>query len=136
MGPLNGLVRYPSVYQMVYFDVFDGYTPVLHETVKPPVLSRTYDGLQVEVKVSFQWKLEPEHLKGIYAVLGGAEDLLEDTERLEDKPSFVEALVRLARGSFTQVCAEYTASQFFANQSAVEERMEERLRITLHKPDK
>lgn len=135
VGPFNGLVRYPSVYQMMYFDKFDNYEAVPHEMVKPPILSRTYDGLQVNVKVSFQWKLEPQYLKGIYEVLGGAEDLDEDQERPEDKPSFVEALVRFSRGTLTQVCAEYTASQFFANQTLVEVRMFDRLAANLNKSE-
>lgn len=135
VGPLNDLIRYPSVYQMMYFDKFDNYQPVPHEMVKPPILSRTYDGLKVNVKVSFQWKLMPSHLKGIYSILGGADDLFDDMDRPEEKPSFVEAVVRFARGTLTRVCAEYTASDFFANQSVVGDRMLNELTKTFDKSE-
>uniref|UniRef100_A0A7S0FNN4 Band 7 domain-containing protein n=1 Tax=Pyrodinium bahamense TaxID=73915 RepID=A0A7S0FNN4_9DINO len=135
VGPLNNLVRYPSVFQMVYFDDFENYEQQEHEVVKPLVHSRTYDGLQVYVRVSFQWKLEAQHIKSIYEILGGAEDLLFD-RRTEDKPSFVESLVRFARGALTQVCSQYTASQFFGNQTLVEAKMRETLQATFNQPEK
>lgn len=120
---------------MMYFDKFAGYTPVPHEQVKPPILSRTFDGLKVDVKVSFQWKLDPMYLKGIYGILGSAEDLFDDQDRPDEKPSFVEALVRIARGTLTQVCAEYTAQNFFANQTLVQGRMLEMLTEAMTKPE-
>jgi len=120
----------------MYFDKFDNYEEVAHEKVKPPLVSRTFDGLEIHVKVSFQWRLDPAYLKGIYKILGGAEDLLEDMERPDDKPSFVETVMRLAQGTLTQTCAEYSASQFFANQTVVEERMLQALKDAFNKPDK
>jgi len=136
VGPLNKLVRYPSVYQMVYFDSFSSNSASGNEVVLPPVHSRTFDGLQVYVKISFQWKLEPQHLKSIYGVLGGGEDILDMTARPDDKPSFVSALVRFARGTLTNVCSNYTAAQFFANQTLVEQTMLFELTKAFNQPQK
>jgi len=136
VGPLNGLIRYPSVQQTVYFENFPDWDPdSTNEVLRPPVKSRTNDGLEVSVKVSFQWQLEAGSLRNLYDVLGGAEDLLTG-ERVETKPSFIGLIIRLARGSLTQVCSEYTAGQFFANQSAVEVAMKMRLSETFNQPEK
>jgi len=136
VGPLNSLVRYPSVYQMVYFDSFKaGFEAGTNEVLRPPVQSRTHDGLQVNVKISFQWKLEPGSLADIYSILGGAEDLI-DGDKPEDKMSFVAAIVRFARGVLTNVCSQYTAAQFFANQTSVEYRMLDALTQTFNQPSK
>merc|ERR1712087_85128 len=86
VGPLNGLIKYPSVVQQLYFDTYDNYQPGEHEIIRPPVVSRTVDGLVVNVRVSFHWKIDKAHVKGLYEILGSAEELLDDAERPEDKP--------------------------------------------------
>jgi len=134
VGALNSLVRFPSVYQLVYFDDPD-YKAERNEVSLGPVHSRTHDGLEIYVKISFQWYLQPENLKGIYAVLGGAEDLLAG-DVYENKPSFTGSLIRIARGSLTAVCSEYTAAQFFANQTLVEDKMFQALGKAFHMPEK
>lgn len=139
VGPLNDLIVYPSVLQLLYFDNYDAYSPGKNEILRPPVVSRTTDGLVVNVKVSFSWRLDKQHVKGLYELLGSAEELLDgenDEERPEDKPSFVEGIVRFARGSLTTVCSEYTAAQFFANQTMVQNRMLEELTDTFNQPEK
>jgi len=134
VGPLNGLVRYPSVNQMIYFVKRRGKTGD-HEIRIPPITSRTYDGLVVDVELSFQWSLQSAHLKSMFTLLGGAEDLLYG-ERVQDKPGFTAALVRFAQGSLTKVCSDYTAAQFFANQTNVENQMLIELKATFNKPQK
>jgi len=83
------------------------------------------------VKVSLQWYLEPQNLKGIYKVLGGAEDLLA-REVYDNKPSFAGSFIRITRGCLTNVCSQYTAAEFFANQSVVEEKMFQSLKATFN----
>jgi len=134
VGPLNSLVRFPSVNQMIYFVKRQGKTGD-HEIRMPPVTSRTHDGLMVEVEISFQWSLQAAYLKDIYLLLGGAEDVLYK-ERVQDKPSFTAALVRFAQGSLTKVCSDYTAAQFFANQTNVENQMLIELKATFNRPQK
>lgn len=130
VGALNSLIRFPSVHQIVYFG-YPNYKPLENELSFDSVHSRTRDGLQIYVKISLQWYLEPQNLKGIYQILGGAEDLLEG-EVYSNKPSFSGAFIRIARGSLTNVCSQYTAAQFFANQTVVEEKMFESLKATFN----
>jgi len=134
VGPLNSLILFPSVHQIVYFGQ-PSYKPLENEISLDSVHSRTRDGLQIYVRISLQWFLSPEHLKGIYKILGGAEDLLAG-EVFDNKPSFSGSFVRITRGALTEVCSEYTAAQFFANQSIVEKRMFQRLRDTFNMRDK
>jgi len=130
VGPLNSLILFPSVHQIVYFG-YPSYEPLENELSLDSVHSRTRDGLQIYVKISLQWHLQPQHLKGIYKVLGGAEDLLA-REVFDNKPSFTGSFVRITRGSLTSVCSLYTAAEFFANQSVVEEKMFETLKATFN----
>jgi regulator of protease activity HflC (stomatin/prohibitin superfamily) len=133
VGALNSLILFPSVYQLVYFD--DANAEVAeNEVALDSVHSRTYDGLQIYVKISFQWYLKPENLKGVYAVLGGAEDLI-DGEVYDNKPSFIGSIIRIARGALTAVCSQYTAADFFANQTVVQERMFQALQDTFSMPE-
>lgn len=132
VGPLNSLVRYPSVNQVVYFTTTTGQLGK-GEVRYPPIYSRTYDGLYVYVQVSFQWALEAQNLKSIFKILGGAEDLI-NRERNPDKPSFEAAIVRFARSALADVCSEYTAAQFFANQSLVEQKMYDDLKDIFNQP--
>jgi len=130
VGPLNSLILFPSVHQIVYFG-YPSYKPLENELSLDSVHSRTRDGLQVYVKISLQWYLKPEHLKGIYKILGGAEDLIAQ-EVYDNKPSFAGSFIRITRGALTEVCSEYTAADFFANQTVVEERMFARLKDTFN----
>lgn len=132
IGALNSLILFPSVNQLVYFGYPD-YKPLENELSLDSVHSRTRDGLQIYVKISLQWHLQPQHLKGIYRVLGGAEDMLAG-EVYDNKPSFTGSFIRITRGCLTNVCSQYTAAEFFANQSVVEENMFQALKATFNMP--
>lgn len=134
VGPLNSIVEFPAVHQLVYFG-YPEYKAQEHETSLDSVHSRTRDGLQIYVKISLQWFLEPQHLHGIYKLLGGAEDLLAQ-ENKDNKPSFIGTFIRITRGTLTNVCSQYTAAEFFGNQTVVEEKMFSALKATFNTPEK
>eukprot|EP00928_Gymnodinium_smaydae_P022243 TRINITY_DN18739_c0_g2_i1.p1 TRINITY_DN18739_c0_g2~~TRINITY_DN18739_c0_g2_i1.p1 ORF type:complete len:329 (-),score=85.50 TRINITY_DN18739_c0_g2_i1:49-1035(-) len=134
--PFVQLMRYPSTYQMMYFDTFNnGWTPQNNEIHKEPVSSRTYDGLQLNLSASFQWKLESNNIKMLFDHFGSASDIM-GNYRDPEKPSIAEAFVRIARASLTESCATFTADDFFANQTHVEQVMMTNLQSAFNQPQK
>lgn len=122
VGLFNGIVRWPSVQQMLYFDDFGDWEPGVGEISRPKLSARTRDGLKIELKVSIQWSLEVDKLLGLYRILGGAEDLLEQ-EPIPGKPGYAEAMTRYSWNTLGEVCADFTARDIFENVTKVQESM-------------
>lgn len=115
LGMGNTLVVYPSTYQTLYFvsgvasACSNEIDPECNHVIRSPITVRSQDGLQMEVAMSFQWRLQPQALKPLYNILG--DDLYKD------------AFVRFARASIVEACSLFTADLFFTNRTTITEKM-------------
>mmetsp|Transcript_5801 Transcript_5801/g.11615 ORF Transcript_5801/g.11615 Transcript_5801/m.11615 type:complete len:315 (-) Transcript_5801:83-1027(-) len=79
-----------------------------------PLRSRTADGLEVMLEISFQYLLLPETLYRMYTTYG---------------PSFHEIFVKMAMDLLTVAATKHTARAFFVNRTMIGNMMEESLRL-------
>eukprot|EP00747_Dinoflagellata_sp_TGD_P128416 gnl/TRDRNA2_/TRDRNA2_174530_c1_seq14.p1 gnl/TRDRNA2_/TRDRNA2_174530_c1~~gnl/TRDRNA2_/TRDRNA2_174530_c1_seq14.p1 ORF type:complete len:258 (+),score=34.40 gnl/TRDRNA2_/TRDRNA2_174530_c1_seq14:117-890(+) len=109
VGIGNMLVEYPSTFQMMYFidasKLPGGWNPEDGEILERPVHARTSDGLRVIVSLSFQWKLEPDALIPLYAILGNE--------------MYRHQFVRMARSTIVEACTHFAADSFFTNRTII-----------------
>ncbi|CAL1164706.1 unnamed protein product [Cladocopium goreaui] len=122
----NYFIEFPATYQAVYFiqdgrgvnpvPVPDLFTPV----VKGPIRARSADGLEMLISISFQWRLKPEALKGLFTILG--DNLYKDE------------FVRFARAAVVEACSFYTAEQYFTQRAVITAKMLEVMQANFNKP--
>jgi len=125
VGLGNLLLEYPSTFQTMYF-VSDhsrrGISGGGAEIVRGPIRARTFDGLEMLLSVSFQWKLEARALQGLYAILG--QDYYEDE------------FVRFAKSALVRSAANFGAYSYFTNRTAITASMLEMLQSEFSRPDR
>lgn len=78
----------------------------------PAMLSRTFDGLNVKLEVSFQYRLNPLKLYDLYTTLG---------------PEYEKILIRTAFEHLTTAATKHTAHDFFTNRSFIAFEMQKGL---------
>eukprot|EP00747_Dinoflagellata_sp_TGD_P128424 gnl/TRDRNA2_/TRDRNA2_174530_c1_seq9.p1 gnl/TRDRNA2_/TRDRNA2_174530_c1~~gnl/TRDRNA2_/TRDRNA2_174530_c1_seq9.p1 ORF type:complete len:324 (+),score=59.88 gnl/TRDRNA2_/TRDRNA2_174530_c1_seq9:38-1009(+) len=126
VGIGNMLVEYPSTFQMMYFidasKLPGGWNPEDGEILERPVHARTSDGLRVIVSLSFQWKLEPDALIPLYAILGNE--------------MYRHQFVRMARGTIVESCTHFAADSFFTNRTIITALIWEQLSDAWKRPEK
>lgn len=108
LGLGNRFVKFPAMVRPIYFEDHPS-QPVQG----PAVRSRTADGLNVLLEISFQYKLIPEQLYELYSTLGG------DYEKI---------FVRIAVEQLTSAATFYDANSFFVNRTVIGPEMHEHLR--------
>lgn len=106
LGVGHSFVKFPSTVQTIQFS---------HETdsAGPPLSSRTSDGLEVLLEVSFQYQLNVTTLYDLYAKYA-----------LNYEPIFVNMAIDL----ITEWATRYNATEFFSNRSAISYSMETNLK--------
>mmetsp|Transcript_43738 Transcript_43738/g.81616 ORF Transcript_43738/g.81616 Transcript_43738/m.81616 type:complete len:325 (+) Transcript_43738:62-1036(+) len=127
VGLGNYLIEFPATFQAMYF-VADGRgvnsdnVPYLFSPMtRGPIRARSADGLEMLVSVSFQWRLRPDALEGLYNILG--------------ETMYRDEFVRFARAAIIESCALYTADQYFTERTTITAKMLEVLQTNFDKPD-
>ena len=93
-------------------------------TTGGPLSSRTSEGLDVAIEVSFQYALQPEELYNLYMEYGVHQ--------------YKGVLIRVAQDALTDVATHFTAFEFFSSRSNISMAMDialkssfERLGVTV-----
>lgn len=128
VGLGNMLKVFPSTYQTMYF-VGDsrGIAGSDTDIKRGPVRSRSRDGLEMQISMSFQWQLMPDSLHPLYQILGGG--------RL-DQSLYRDEFVRFARAAIVESAAEFPAESFFTNRSQITTLMEHHMKQAFNRTDK
>jgi regulator of protease activity HflC (stomatin/prohibitin superfamily) len=107
LGLGNSFIKFPQMVRSVYFvndDTFNAQGPA--------VKSRTRDGLNVHLEVSFQYRLMPQKLYDLYLTLGEA---------------YESVFIRIAVEQLTTQATMYTANEFFDNRTVIGPEMHSHL---------
>lgn len=107
LGVGNHFIKFPSMVKSVFF--LDDQSP---NTQGPALQSRTRDGLNVRLEVSFQYRLGFKTLYKLYTTLG---------------EQYEQVLVRMAIEQLTTAATIHNAHNFFNNRSVIGEEMHKRL---------
>lgn len=125
VGLGNMIIEYPSTFQTMYFANVGrssaSYDEDSTEAYRPPIRARSRDGLEIQVSVSFQWKLEAQALIPLYGILGNH--------------LYVDEMVRFARGAIVEACTHYPADQYFTNRTSITMDMVEMMTTAFAKPE-
>lgn len=107
LGLGNHFIKFPRTVKSVFFidDISEG-------VQGPALTSRTKDGLNVRLEVSFQYKLIFDELYHLYATLG---------------TGYQDTFIRMAMEQLSTASTEHEAHFFFTNRTAVSEEMHHRL---------
>jgi hypothetical protein len=112
IGPFSYFIKFPAVVKTVQFSDEKLQTDLFVEEQGNPMLrSRTSEGLDVVIELSFQYQLLKEHLFKLYTTMGAGRD-------------FHEIYVRIAVDRLTEIATEYTANEFFIDRTAIGTKME------------
>lgn len=146
LGVGHEFLVFPKVYQTIEYSE-------MADTTGPAVQSRTKDGVEVILSVSFQYQLLQENIHDLFQAYGIEMDGTVDEEEGEEEPykrvfSYVArdseytpqsppqldsqrcSLERLLCDSvLTDVSTEYNAFEFFSNRTNIGERMSSELRM-------
>lgn len=99
LGLGNSFIKFPQMVRSVYFVNDDTFS-----AQGPAVKSRTKDGLNVYLEVSFQYRLSPPKLYDLYMTLGD---------------SYESVFIRIAVEQLTTQATKYTANEFFDNRTVI-----------------
>jgi regulator of protease activity HflC (stomatin/prohibitin superfamily) len=91
LGIGHSFIRYPKTVQTIEFSHSKGAN-------RPPIQSRTSDGLEVVLEISFQYILQPEHLFQLYMRYGD---------------DYKKVFENIAIDNLTDEATKYTAYSFF-----------------------
>jgi hypothetical protein len=114
IGPWCRFIRFPAIVKTIQFSD-DALQSDLEEQGDPMLRSRTKDGLDVLIELSFQYQLNVTDLYTLYTTLGAG-------------LQFHKTFVRIAIDRLTEIATEYTANEFFINRTLIGKDMEEKLR--------
>lgn len=121
IGPLSHFIRFPAVVKTIQFSDASTQSDLSVEEQGNPMLnSRTHDGLDVSVELSFQYKLKQESIYDLYTTMG-------------DNLDFHETFTRIAIDRLTEVATRYTANEFFVKRTEIGKNMETVLREVFEK---
>jgi regulator of protease activity HflC (stomatin/prohibitin superfamily) len=116
IGPFAYFIKFPAVVKTVQFSDEKLQTDLFIEEKGNPMLrSRTSEGLDLVIELSFQYQLIKEKLFELYTTMGAGSD-------------FHDIYVRIAMDRITEIATEYTANEFFVDRNRIGARMEEVLR--------
>jgi regulator of protease activity HflC (stomatin/prohibitin superfamily) len=107
LGLGNHFIKFPSMVKSVFF--LDDMSP---STQGPSLQSRTQDGLNVRLEVSFQYRLLFDDLYKLYATLG---------------VHYEKTLVRMAIEQLTTAATLHNAHNFFNNRTTIGQEMHSQL---------
>lgn len=116
ISPFNYFIKFPAVVKTIQFSDSQFQSDLgVDEQGDPMLRSRTSDGLDVHIELSFQYQLKMESIYDLYTTLGEGDE-------------FHKTYVRIAIDRLTEIATEYTANQFFTERTAIGKNMEKVLR--------
>lgn len=119
LGLGHEFLIFPKVYQTIEYSD-------LPDATAGPVQSRTKDGVEVILSVSFQYQLAQESIHDLFQTYGISMDGI-DTDEGEEEP-YKRVFSYVARDILTDVSTEYNAFEFFSNRTNIGDRMWRELR--------
>lgn len=116
IGPWCYFIKFPSVVKTIQFSDSRLQNDLgIDEQGDPMLRSRTADGLDVTIELSFQYQLHGEKLYELYTTAGAGRD-------------FHDLYVRVAVDRLTEIATEYTANEFFVDRTRIGKAMEKLLK--------
>jgi len=114
IGPFNYFIKFPVVLTTIQFSDAKMQTD-LAQSGEAELRSRTKDGLDVFIELSFQYQVQTSSLYDLYTNLDGY-------------PVYHDTYVRLAIDRLTEAATQFTANEFFIDRTRIGKEMEELLR--------
>jgi hypothetical protein len=114
IGPWSRFIKFPAVVKTIQFSDEKLQTD-LEEQGDPMLRSRTKDGLDVLIELSFQYQLNATDLFVLYTTLGSVSE-------------FHKTFVRIAIDRLTEIATNYTANEFFIDRTRIGKDMEHKLK--------
>lgn len=100
IGPWSYFLKFPAVVKTIQFsDAKMQQDLGMDEQGDPMLRSRTSDGLDVNIELSFQYQLHREKLYSLYTTFGEGKD-------------FHDLFVRVSIDRLTEIATQYTANEF------------------------
>lgn len=112
ISPVNYFVKFPSTVTTIQFSDTRLQTDLTStEKGEEELRSRTRDGLDVNIEISFQYQLMPEKLYELYTTLG-------------PYPNYHNTFVRVAIDRLTESATKFSATEFFNDRTRIGKEME------------
>jgi regulator of protease activity HflC (stomatin/prohibitin superfamily) len=116
IGPWCYFIKFPSVVKTIQFSDSRLQDDLgIDEQGDPMLRSRTADGLDVTIELSFQYQLHMEKVYDLYTTMRAGRD-------------FHDLFVRVAIDRLTEIATEYTANEFFVDRTRIGKAMEKLLK--------
>jgi regulator of protease activity HflC (stomatin/prohibitin superfamily) len=116
IGPWDYFIKFPAVVRTIQFSDSRLQNDLgMDEQGDPMLRSRTADGLDVTIELSFQYQLFQEKIFELYTTMGEGRD-------------FHDMFVRVAIDRLTEIATEYTANEFFIDRTRIGKAMEKILK--------
>lgn len=106
LGPFHSFIKFPSTVQTIQFSND-------RDSSGPPLRSRTSDGLELTLEISFQYQLNTSVLSDLYHKFG--------TE-------YEKVYVNMAMDLVTSMATRYSATSFFSDRPTIARNMEDALK--------
>jgi hypothetical protein len=114
IGPFNYFIKFPAILTTIQFSDAK-FQSDLALGGERELRSRTEDGLDVFIEISFQYQLQTATLYDLYTNLGGY-------------PDYHNTFVRLAIDRLTEAATLFTANEFFVERTRIGKEMEDMVR--------
>jgi len=115
IGPWSNFIKFPAVLKTIQFSDSRLQDDLgMDEQGDPMLRSRTADGLDVTIELSFQYQLHQDKVYDLYTTMGSGRD-------------FHNLFVRVAIDRLTEIATEYTANEFFVDRTRIGRAMEKLL---------
>lgn len=112
ISPLNFFVKFPATLTTIQFSDSAMQNDLsTTERGESQLRSRTRDGLDVFIELSFQYQLARDRLYDLYTLMGGY-------------PDYHDIFVRVAIDRLTETATKYSATEFFTQRTAIGKDME------------
>lgn len=112
IGPLNFFVKFPATVTTIQFSDSNMQNDLTYtERGEQELRSRTKDGLDVLIELSFQYQLMASKIYDLYTQLGGY-------------PQYHDTFVRLAIDRLTETATKYSATEFFTERTDIGKDMQ------------
>lgn len=115
LGLGNHFIKFPKMVKSIYLtdnserqSYYRASSALSRQYQGPSLQSRTRDGLNVRLEVSFQYRLKPETLYELYTTLG---------------LNYEQILVRMAIEQLATSATQHTANFFFTNRTSISREM-------------
>jgi len=116
IGPWCHFIKFPSVVKTIQFSDSKMQDDLASDEAGDPVLrSRTADGLDVTIELSFQYQLHMYKVYNLYTTMGACRN-------------FHDLFIRVAIDRLTEIATEYTANEFFIDRTRIGKNMEKLLK--------